>query len=573
MSKNRTEAREAWLKRQEKLQKGVLDEDTLSVLETCSKKPPEKNHKNITYFIRAEQSELRSEASKCEVSNSTISLPAVKEEDCVLINKIDRDLKETRDFIQKFDKFNHVTKTDVDPAKMLTVHQTIKAKNYETNAEQVVRRSMSKDKNAMKKSGAKSSENQNSISMKRSAEKAPETKEEDDELENSFEKLKKIANKDDDIACYFSSLNKIEDTIKFLEQNIIGAEQKQKENKKEEPTLKDSLGQKENAVTRKPFEPIDINKFFEGSPVRNEPPRSSEKKPEAVMGLLSDGKPHFDLENFEPSVKGGNAFGAENHPAADNFDDEQISFSLTMRSGDFDQENENRRPTERDSVTRPSVQNELGLRTENYFNYQNPRNEFESLTFTKEQPKMTKQQNSSKIFEEPENENKENEFCYDENEEIERIKQMLKATQEDIQKMTSVVFEFPGQTVKRPTSLFSEMEAPVNKVNTVPYSEPLRGLVSMPSHNTSYANTSYAESTLERNPLKGPSLTVKPEALASLLRNAEKMPLQDVTNQYSVVEEEEDEEVPKPVTIRTKPIPMAHPKNERNSLSIRANLR
>ena len=45
--------------------------------------------------------------------------------------------------------------------------------------------------------------------------------------------------------------------------------------------------------------------------------------------------------------------------------------------------------------------------------------------------------------------NKENDYEYDENEEIERIKQMLKATQDDIQKMNSVTFEFPGQTVKK----------------------------------------------------------------------------------------------------------------------------
>ena len=311
MSRNRTEARELWLKRQDKLQKGVVDEETLTVLETCSKKPPEKNLKNNTYFIRAEHSDLKSETSKCEVPDTSLAVQP-NEEECGLINKIDRDLKETRDFIQKFDKFNHVTKTDVDPVKLLSVHQTIKAKNYETNAEQVVRRPQSKQKLSAKKEGSKRTENQNSTNKRLNEEKgAANSTEQESILDNSFEKMKKIADKDNDIACYFSSLNKIEDTIKFLEQNIIGAEQKQKENKKEEPGLKDSLGFQSNALTRKPFEPIDINRFFDGSPVRSESVHHSERKGEARAGLLSEGKAHFDLENFEPSVK-GKGFGSEN---------------------------------------------------------------------------------------------------------------------------------------------------------------------------------------------------------------------------------------------------------------------
>ena len=254
----------------------------------------------------------------------------------------------------------------------------------------------------------------------------------------------------------------------------------------------------------------------------------------------------------------------------DNCDEEQISFSLTMRSGDFEQENESRRvPAELGSTSmRPSVQNEFNPRNENHFNnnHQNSIIELDQFAFTKEQSKAPKQQSNKKFSAEPEqeNENKENEFFYDENEEIERIKQMLKATQEDIQKMTSVVFEFPGQTVKRTSSVVQNTDIPQNRTNVTPYNEQLRGLVSLPSQ-----NSFYSEASIERNPLKEPSLTVKPQQLSNLLKNAEKLPLQDITSQFSGGEEE----VPKPLAVRSRPTPMSHPKNERNSLSLRANLR
>ena len=285
------------MKRQEKLQRGVLDDDTRSVMETCSKRAPEKNLKNNTYFIKAEQSEMRLPTTEDDsyIVEEGIDVSGMKSQDEELISKIDKDLKETREFIQKFDKYSHITKKQLDPERLLQVHESIKSKPTETNAESVLRRGAASKTNKsstkklqqtktcgiQNKSLQEITKNLAVSSQSRVADEKSRTGVQKEVAEqDSFERMRKIAEKDSDIAGYFSSLNRIEDTIKFLEQNMANAEvqdnhrladiQSQSNTEANEfkcSPLRDTVLSTDKKKDREPFAPLDINDFFDGSPV------------------------------------------------------------------------------------------------------------------------------------------------------------------------------------------------------------------------------------------------------------------------------------------------------------------
>jgi len=248
MSKHKFEAKELWQKRQEKLQKGIIDEETRSVFETClmTKRPPEKNYKNITYFIRNENesrqqlhsqetrelspddelslSDLKNEVSQVVQRRPSTAKP--KGEDKDLMKKIEDSLKDTRDFIKKIDRYPSVTKSR-NPEKALKVFESLEKEKASSKLN-----SARESRNNLSSKKGKDTSYELEKSMKASTTELETknttfniTKTEDPDISKVSKKMAFTAtdDKDDDISRYFTSLNKIEDTIKFLEENIIGS--------------------------------------------------------------------------------------------------------------------------------------------------------------------------------------------------------------------------------------------------------------------------------------------------------------------------------------------------------------
>ena len=72
---------------------------------------------------------------------------------------------------------------------------------------------------------------------------------------------------------------------------------------------------------------------------------------------------------------------------------------------------------------------------------------------------------------------------------------------------------------------------------------------------------------LEKTPFQEPTLTVKPQ-LNNFIKTTNKAPLQDITNYFNA-----EDEAPKPLALKSRPTPVHHPSYERNSLSMRANMK
>lgn len=295
MSKHRFEAKELWLQRQEKLKRGIVDEETQSVMETClsTKRPPERNLKNLTYFIKdnnyedreydEEQGEgetedqlalsdlqhenenIREERSKperviskpekVEKAEKPKSKPTVAEEGDDFIKKVNQSLKEAREFIGKIERYPSISKGK-DPEKTLKAIESLEKENKPKSSSVTRPKSAKPVKTATTSSlkgslkGAQSSQQALSSSENKKPDSLPSTLKLENNQANSTENMQnepeveEDENKEDqeDIGHYFKSLNQIEDTIKFLEQNIIGFTNTEKEeeqhNRNEESSRK-----------------------------------------------------------------------------------------------------------------------------------------------------------------------------------------------------------------------------------------------------------------------------------------------------------------------------------------------
>ena len=278
MSRHRYEAKELWLKRQEKLRNGVIDEETKSVMETClsTKKPPEKNKKNLTYFIKDEEYESRNDFEEPSyhdsnedlimpnledvhnvkrndgLENTTTNLDYEKPKQKVelsdkddFIKKVNDSLKDVREFIGKIERYPSIKKGK-DPEKTLKV---IKGGDKENRPRAS---SISKPKE-LKQINSKNPKvhlqnSQKAIHTSQNINTEDKVKENKSEfkdgvnldiIETSTVKVNEITsgNEDEkeDILSYFKSLNQIEDTIKFLEQNIIGVRNNQDQTNQPKP--------------------------------------------------------------------------------------------------------------------------------------------------------------------------------------------------------------------------------------------------------------------------------------------------------------------------------------------------
>jgi len=260
ISKHRYEAKELWLQRQEKLKRGIVDEETQTVLETClsTKRPPEKNMKNLTYFIKddtyadyldqayeeSEEKRLsvmdlhpqeKSEIKEIKPVKTREEKPKVEKKQDLdegddFIRKVNESLKDARDFMTKIERYPSITKAK-DPERALKTLATAadKENNPTKKKPAAVNTTNLKSSLGNSQNGKRTSNLNSSSGFKETSPQLPKVEEKETYkpkyvVEEPPKEVYAAEEKDnkEDISTYFKSLNQIEDTIKFLEENIIG---------------------------------------------------------------------------------------------------------------------------------------------------------------------------------------------------------------------------------------------------------------------------------------------------------------------------------------------------------------
>ena len=329
ISKHRYEAKELWLQRQEKLKKGIIDEETQSVMETClsTKRQPERNTKNLTYFIKDDTYDNRDFLeSKTDFGDEDLSLndlqyereletktkpekkatkkleesqqkiekveeeeEKVEEEDDFL-KKVNQSLKDARDLMSKIERYPSILKSK-NPEKALKVMNNLDKENKQhtptlpkSKAQKPVKAVTSNNlKNSLgssvssQKQLAASSGNKNRNSIQSPKAEVIQKK----VLEEEPEQLIEDNDNQEDISHYFKSLNQIEDTIKFLENNIIGIGNDESKNSK-----------KEEDSTRETLNPINLDALLQKKPEKIEQHESPIKE--------DNKKEYFDFKMTSP---------------------------------------------------------------------------------------------------------------------------------------------------------------------------------------------------------------------------------------------------------------------------------
>jgi len=382
ISKHRYEAKELWLQRQEKLKKGIVDEETQTVMETCllTKRPPEKNTKNLSYFVKddtyadylnqayeeseekrlcmadlhqqqqQEKSEFKPKIEKSRIETTSTKQKNNQDQDegDDFIRKVNESLKDARDFMTKMERYPSLS----NPEKALKALTSVNKENHSrsssshaqskpkpaavntssTNLKSSLNNSQNGNKrNLSSSSGFKDSSPQLSKKANKVEEALPKTQpksqpkseEEYEEEEVSAPKEQNVE-KGEDISNYFKSLNQIEDTIKFLEENIMGGGSSVPENKAQE----DFDYKPPSALQRFGFEDLTIKSPIMNNKIQEYSPQKIEEKDEEEDSYFK-----------KPSPKHHESDHEDDHEKELSHDDEQISFALTMRSNDQTERN------------------------------------------------------------------------------------------------------------------------------------------------------------------------------------------------------------------------------------------
>jgi len=382
ISKHRYEAKELWLQRQEKLKKGIVDEETQTVMETCllTKRPPERNTKNLSYFVKddtyadylnqayeeseekrlcmadlhqqqqQEKSEFKPKIEKSRIETTSTKQKNNQDQDegDDFIRKVNESLKDARDFMTKMERYPSLS----NPEKALKALTSVNKENHSrsssshtqskpkpaavntssTNLKSSLNNSQNGNKrNLSSSSGFKDSSPQLSKKANKVEEALPKTQpksqpkseEEYEEEEVSAPKEQNVE-KGEDISNYFKSLNQIEDTIKFLEENIMGGGSSVPENKAQE----DFDYKPPSALQRFGFEDLTIKSPIMNNKIQEYSPQKIEEKDEEEDSYFK-----------KPSPKHHESDHEDDHEKELSHDDEQISFALTMRSNDQTERN------------------------------------------------------------------------------------------------------------------------------------------------------------------------------------------------------------------------------------------
>jgi len=386
ISKHRYEAKELWLQRQEKLKKGIVDEETQTVMETCllTKRPPERNTKNLSYFVKddtyadylnqayeeseekrlcmadlhqqqQEKSEFKPKIEKARIETTTNKQKNNQdaEEGDDFIRKVNESLKDARDFMTKMERYPSLSNPEKALKALTSVNKENHSRSSSSHAQSKPKPAAVNTSSSNLKSSLNNSQNGNKRNLSSSSgfkdsspqlskkttttkveenlpksqpKSQPRSEEEYEEEEVSAPKEQNVE-KGEDISNYFKSLNQIEDTIKFLEENIMGGGSSVPENKVQE----DFDYKAPTSLQRFGFEDLTIKSPIMNNKIQEYSPHKIEEK--------DDEEEDSYFKKRQPSPKHHDSDHEEDHEKDLSHDDEQISFALTMRSNDQTERN------------------------------------------------------------------------------------------------------------------------------------------------------------------------------------------------------------------------------------------
>lgn len=407
ISKHRNEAKEQWLCTQEKLKQGVKDSETEKIMETAllAKNLLGKKKKKLN------KPREKSMVLQSSINDSEVTIRQKDDKKPNLLEKIEKNLESTRNFIKKMEKCKETIK---DPSKMLQKLEE--------------------------------------LSEKRSDEAKP--KPEPPVI-------------DKEILPYFQSLNKIEDTIRFLENNI-------KETKGNKifpittPKLNSYLSPEAKTIAQK-MESLstvsqDMKTFFlspdnplAASIKETQKPETAKEEKDECDGESSfwrredENKEDHNYKYEEQYIEHSLKKTLKNDEERENL---PISFDITAKSKSFDEDLDNQRDSLLHSLIRQEELQIQKLNPEMFFknveshdgNDSDKENWNENIQKEEECLKPAKV-----IFSEVEGKkmkpNHHQNVEDDEDYMIEKIKNMLENTKTELTKMNQINFDFPNYQI------------------------------------------------------------------------------------------------------------------------------
>ncbi|EAR85530.1 hypothetical protein TTHERM_00442800 (macronuclear) [Tetrahymena thermophila SB210] len=205
MSKHRLEAKEEWLERQEKLRRGVLDEETKKIYDTA------RQSKNL--------STREDEIKRKNLSQMINFIEKPQKDSKAVVEQVKQNLEQTRKFIHKIEQYQN----DEDPNRLLRVIDRLNKNSDQQNSNYDTVNQNNKGQGSLRKSARSmssqnmNSQRQNSLNENKLSDKKynQSTQMQSDFFSSSSKENQK------DMANYFHSLDKIEETIKFMEDKIL----------------------------------------------------------------------------------------------------------------------------------------------------------------------------------------------------------------------------------------------------------------------------------------------------------------------------------------------------------------
>ncbi|KAL4443178.1 hypothetical protein ABPG74_002245 [Tetrahymena malaccensis] len=203
MSKHRLEAKEEWLERQEKLRRGVLDEETKKIYDTA------RQSKNL--------STREDEIKRKNLSQMINFIEKPQKDSKVVVEQVKQNIEQTRKFIHKMEQYQN----DEDPNRLLRVIDRLNKNQDQQNCNYDTVHQINRGQGSLRKSArSMSSQNMNSQRQNSLNENKLSDKKSSSQMQSDFFSSSSKENQKD-MANYFHSLDKIEETIKFMEDKIL----------------------------------------------------------------------------------------------------------------------------------------------------------------------------------------------------------------------------------------------------------------------------------------------------------------------------------------------------------------
>ncbi|KAL4488513.1 hypothetical protein ABPG72_013081 [Tetrahymena utriculariae] len=313
MSKHRLEAKEEWLERQEKLRRGVLDEETKKIYDTA------KQSKNL--------STREDEIKRKNLSQMINFIEKPQKDSKVIVEQVKQNIEQTRKFIHKMEQYQH----DEDPNRLLRVIDRLNKNQDQLNCNYDTMHQNNRGQGSLRKSArSMSSQNMNSQRQNSSNENKLSDKKynQSSQMQSDFFSSSSKENQKD-MANYFHSLDKIEETIKFMEDKILC--------ERKSPSKQNNAASK--IVEKKLFNEIQESSENTKSSIQDNKQKNahnqqqdrddSEFETHYHYNMIAN-QNQFDIKNFEVSKESQNTAKQLNTSrGSKNIDNDALSFNLT----------------------------------------------------------------------------------------------------------------------------------------------------------------------------------------------------------------------------------------------------